>query len=207
MKQFSPRIGILFVVALLGACAGMNPNPGERTADTNWERGNYARAFEVARSAAEGGAPWAQLRMGMYYEAGFGVPVDIKEAIRWYQKAAVQMGEGKWAEGYIVGATGRAGYFGQQNDALIARFRLAHIYFDEGQGTQPDLVKAYLLIKNVSEVTNGQNVFFCCDWSGSRWFTADMIASTKSSIEQAMTTRQKEEALQRADTWAIETGL
>jgi hypothetical protein len=145
--------------------------------------------------------------MGIYTEMGLGVKADMKEAVAWYQKAAVQMGDGKWAEGTLVGATGEAGYFGQKNDALIARYRLAHIYFDEGKGIEPDLVKAYLLIKNVSDITNGQSVFFCCDWSRSRWFTAEMIANTKSDIERAMTTQQMELARKRTQTWTIKTGL
>ena len=124
----------MLAIGLTG-CAGMNPNSGERTADTIWEKGNYSRAFEVARDAAQQGMPWAQLRLGMYCETGVGVDVNVSEAIKWYKMAARQYKEGEWAEGYIVGALGKAGYFGKRNDALIAEYRLADIYF-HGEGAE-----------------------------------------------------------------------
>ncbi len=184
----------------------MNPNPGERTADTNWERRNYSRSLEVVRPRAESGEPWAQLRLAMYYDNGMGIEVDMKEAIKWYKKAALQMGEGKWAEGYIAGAVGKAGYFGQKNDAMIAQFRLAHIYY-EGKGTEKDLIKAFLLINNVSRESEGDNVFFCCEWSGGRWFSAEMIKKTIEDISSAMTEDQLATAEEQAKSWTPENNL
>ena len=104
------KLSTVLLALLLTACAGMNPNPGERTTDTDWEQGDYSRAIEVARPAAEQGYPWAQLRLGIYYDSGYGVEVDTPEAIKWYKLAARQLEEGKWAEGYIIGATGEFGY-------------------------------------------------------------------------------------------------
>lgn len=192
---------LLFIALLIivTGCAGMNPNPGERTADTNWERGNYSRSLEVIKPRAEKGEPWAQLRLGIYYDTGYGVEVDMIEAIKWYKKAALQMADGKWAEGYIAGATGEAGYFGQKNDALIAQYRLAHIFY-EGKGIEKDLLKAYLLINNVSKESEGNNIFFCCEWSGGRWFTAEMVKKTIEDISSAMTKEQSK-------SWTPENNL
>ncbi len=191
---------------ILSGCAGMNPNPGERTADTNWEMGNYLVSLDVVRPRAERGEPWAQLRIGIYYETGYGVAKNIDEAISWYKKAAVQMTEGKWAEGYIVGALGKAGYFGQNNDALIAQYRLADIYF-KGQGVARDIIKAFLLINNVSKLSNGENIFFCCSWSGGRWFTAEMISKMKSDIKGDMTEEEIKRAKNLSVSWSPEMGL
>ncbi len=196
----------VFVLALSG-CAGMNPNPGERTADTNWESGNYSKALEVVRNAAERGMPWAQLRLGIYYNFGYGVEVDIPEAVKWYKKAARQLVEGKWAEGYIVGATGKYGYFGQKNDALIAQFRLADIY-SGGEGIEQDLILSYLLINNVIEKSNGKpQIFFCCDWSGGRWFRQTQFVELKSKIEESMSQEQLKTAKKMAIHWSAKKDL
>lgn len=114
---------IVGIVCLAG-CAGPNPTPRERTTDVAWEMGNYPQAPDTARRAAERGEPWAQLRLGIYYNSGYGVEVDMQEAVTWYTRAARQYADGKWAEGYIVGATREAGYFGQRNDAIIVMYRL-----------------------------------------------------------------------------------
>ena len=174
------KLSIVLLALLLTACAGMNPNPGERTTDTDWEQGDYSRAIEVARPAAEQGYPWAQLRLGIYYDSGYGVEVDTPEAIKWYKLAARQLEEGKWAEGYIIGATGEFGYFGQKNDALIAQYRLADLYYN-GEGIDRNLVLSLLIINNVIAKSDGEpQVFFCCDWSGGRWFRQTQFTELKS---------------------------
>lgn len=196
-----PKILLAIMLFVLAGCAGMNPNPGERTADTNWEMGNYSKASEVAKAAAERGDPWAQLRMGIYYNSGYGVEVDIPKAIEWYKKAALQLKEGRWAEGYIVGATGKYGYFGQKNDALIAQYRLADIYFN-GVGVEKDLILSYLLLNNVIEKSNGEpQVFFCCDWSGGRWFRQTQFTELKAKLEKAMSQEQLTKAMNMAEGW------
>lgn len=202
-------IKILLVIMSLTllSCAGMNPNPGERTTDTNWESGNYAKAIEVASVAAERGEPWAQLRLGMYYSAGSGVEVNIPEAVKWYKKAARQLVEGRWAEGNIVGATGNSGYFGQKNDALIAQYRLADIYF-KGEGVKKDLTLSYMLINNVIKKSNGElQIFFCCEWSGGLWFRQIQFAELKSNLEISMPQGQLMEAKMKIGTWSVKNDL
>jgi TonB family protein len=48
------------------------------------------KAGVLLRSAAEQGQSMAQFKMGLIYEYGSGVPVDLEEARRWYEKAAAQ---------------------------------------------------------------------------------------------------------------------
>lgn len=198
---------LAIMLSVLAGCAGMNPNPGERTADTNWEMGSYSKALEVAQAAAERGEPWAQLRMGIYYNSGYGVEVNIPTAVEWYKKAARQLEEGKWAEGYIVGATGKYGYFGQKNDALIAQYRLADIYFN-GVSVEKNLILSYLLINNVIEKSNSEpQVFFCCDWSGGRWFRQTQFTELKAKLEETMSQGEIAQAKQMAATWSPKNDL
>ena len=201
------KLSIVLLALLLTACAGMNPNPGERTTDTDWEQGDYSRAIEVARPAAEQGYPWAQLRLGIYYDSGYGVEVDTHEAIKWYKLAARQLEEGKWAEGYIIGATGEFGYFGQKNDALIAQYRLADLYYN-GEGIDRNLVLSLLIINNVIAKSDGEpQVFFCCDWSGGRWFRQTQFTQLKSKIEVELTSPQKEEFNKLSESWVLKIDL
>ncbi|MBN4055291.1 SEL1-like repeat protein [bacterium AH-315-K03] len=165
------KFNIIFLSLLLTACAGMNPNPGERTTDTNWEAGNYSRSLEYARSAAR------------------------------------QLEEGKWAEGYIVGATGESGYFGQKNDALIAQYRLADLYY-HGVGVEKDLVLSLLIINNTIVKSNGEpQFFFCCDWSGGRWFHQTQFTELKAKIESEITSAQRDKFNNLSASWVLKNDL
>ena len=48
------------------------------------------KALELYMKAAEQGYPMAQFFIGRMYENGWGVNKDIKEANKWYEKAARQ---------------------------------------------------------------------------------------------------------------------
>ena len=179
------RIIYLFIIIFgLAACAGPNPNPGERTVDVAWEKYDYNTAFEVLRPAAERGEPWAQLRMGVAYELGSGVPKDIPAAIMWYEKAASQESQGNWANGQLVGGAGKSGYFNQNSDALIAKFQLANIYL-RGDGIPQDPAKALELAQYVSDNTQGNSIFYCCEFSGGRYINSAAIAETLNKAKAA----------------------
>jgi TPR repeat protein len=55
-----------------------------------YNAGNYAKAVELFRKAAEQGNMNAQYNLGNCYENGNGVPQDYKKAAEWYTKAADQ---------------------------------------------------------------------------------------------------------------------
>ncbi len=53
-------------------------------------KGNYKEALEWLNKAVDYDYSYKQYLLGMAYEAGKGTAVDIKEAIKWYKKAAAQ---------------------------------------------------------------------------------------------------------------------
>src|SRR3981081_2507046 len=115
------RLFLLAMAFLVTGCAGPNPNVGERTTDIAWNKGDFARAAELVKQPAEAGKTWAQLRLAIFYENGWGVEQSMPKAVEWYKKAAAQKANGEWAEGKMIGAVGRDGYFNQNSDARIAQ--------------------------------------------------------------------------------------
>jgi TPR repeat protein len=174
--------GIFALAVLTGGCAGPNPNPGERTADTAMLSSNFLRAVEIAKPKAESGEPWAQLRLGIFYENGWGVERSLEKAEYWYKKAAMQKATGDWADGLLVGARGRPGYFNQNSDARIAQFNLAQLYFNSDK----NLREAVELVNAVINESDGKAIFFCCEFAGGRSFTQSQFIELKRKIEKRL---------------------
>ena len=51
-------------------------------------RGRFAVAYRSWLPLAEAGMPEAQLNLGLLYQSGKGVDVDLEKALHWYEKAA-----------------------------------------------------------------------------------------------------------------------
>lgn len=204
MKNLTALLALLFVIT---GCAGLNPNPGERTVDNAWAYGDYNRVHTSLRPPAERGEPWAQLRLGVAYELGVGVEKDLNQAVKWYTKAALQEGSGAWAEGQIVGAAGKAGYFSQKNDALIAQHRLANIYLAGGT-ISSDYLKAYLLELHVSKESNGSSIFYYHHPNGQdMYISSKEISNTLFAIENKLGPNQKAKAQEQLNSWSIKNVL
>lgn len=197
---------VCYFLFLICGCAGLNPNPGERTADTAWDYGNYSRAVSIIKPAAERGEPWAQLRLGSFYELGAGVEKNIKEAVNWYKKAAIQQKEGGWAKGKIIGSMGRLGYFNQHSDALVAQYQLSNIYL-RGEGIEKNLILSYLLIKNVLNESKGYDIFFCQMPSGDRWIPVKRVKKALMAIKKEMSEEEVYEAELLSKTWVPQNDL
>ncbi|PTS74954.1 sporulation protein, partial [Sphingomonas sp. HMWF008] len=80
------------VIAAIGGLA-MGTVPG--LADVKqgvdaYGRGEYRKAIEEWRPAANAGDADAQFNMGQAYTLGRGVPVDLPMATSWFRKAALQ---------------------------------------------------------------------------------------------------------------------
>ena len=105
-------VGILVVagLCLLGGCAGINPNPGMRTAEAYHYEGKHEKELAILKNHA--GNPWAQLYLGMVYESGDGVETNYTQALEWYLRTALQHGQGRWADGEEFFSVGERGYYG-----------------------------------------------------------------------------------------------
>src|SRR5688500_1742372 len=83
-----------FVVALLMALSApalTSPaNAGVKEGVDAWQAGNYAMAIAEWRGPAQAGDADAQFNLAQAYKLGRSVPVDLKLAQDWYQKAAIQ---------------------------------------------------------------------------------------------------------------------
>src|SRR5688572_11282204 len=55
-----------------------------------WQAGNFAAAIAEWRPLAESGDADAQFNLGQAYKLGRGVPMDMRQAQGWYEKAAKQ---------------------------------------------------------------------------------------------------------------------
>src|SRR3989344_1928684 len=193
-------VTILIMLLSLTGCAGPNPNPGERTADVLWSKYKHGDALEIIMPRAEAGLPWAQLRLGVAYELGKGVPKDIEKALYWYKRAAIHKGDDKWSEGLLVGALGNPGYFNQNSDAMVAQYQIANIYL-RGEGVKKDLITAYLWAKYLSKGSAGKDVFYCCEFEGGRWILQKEIIKTLEKIESELNPEQKKQAEALLSNW------
>ena len=71
------------------------PEKAEKKAQTNsleaareaTQNGDYKKAFDIYKSLANAGNAEAQYCLGLMYETGKGVGIDIFEAVMWYRKS------------------------------------------------------------------------------------------------------------------------
>lgn len=144
------RATLAFLLLLsLPSLAGAGLDAGSET----YKRGDYATALKEWRPAAEQGEATAQYGLGLLYYHGQGVPLDEKEAHRWFLLAAAQ-GHAR-AQTYL----GMTYHYGdgvpqdysqalkwyrlavEQGDPL-AYFRLGLLY-KNGEGVLKDYIQAY----------------------------------------------------------------
>lgn len=188
----------------------LEANPGEAEVDILWREDEMESALATAREAAEQGFPWAQLRMGMFYDYGEGVAEDDATAISWYRKAAVQFAE---RDGMglliLVGLSDRRGFFRQWDDALAARFFLARHYW-QGAGVRHDIVRAWLLADNVRRLSDFRMLEACDTDSRTLYretshpqcaITQAEISALIRDIEEEMTDEERTVAAEQSEGW------
>ena len=111
------------------------------------------QGIEQLRKAAEDGHVEAQVRLGVKYDLGKGVPKNDREAVKWYRKAAEQ---GNAPAQYNLGVKYAKGEGVPEDDRKAVKwFRLAAeqgdamaqhnlgVMYDKGEGVPEDYVKAY----------------------------------------------------------------
>lgn len=91
-RRRGSSLACLFVLSL--AVAG-SAAADFRAGLTAYQRGDYASALREWRPLAEAGDPTAQLYLGLMYENGQGVPADLAEARRWFERAAATFPAGE----------------------------------------------------------------------------------------------------------------
>jgi hypothetical protein len=166
----------------------------------------HRRQVELARQSADKGEPWAQTRLGIYYEAGIGVDMDKKEALKWFSLAAQQdfpdaqyhLGrmneEGQGVPQDFANAVEwyrkAANHQSLLDGAMAARRRLAQMYMS-GRGVSQDYLEADVLFR-----ISGADP------------TAHRIHGTDAAkliqLESRMTAEQIAEAKRRADGWLVQ---
>jgi len=80
---------LMLVLLMCSALSSVVAGPFEDGAAA-YERGDYATALRLMRPMAEQSNASAQLKLGLMYGLGQGVPQDYTESVKWYGKAAAQ---------------------------------------------------------------------------------------------------------------------
>ena len=110
------------IVLLLSLAAPMAAGPVE-DAHTAYRTGDFATALRLFRPLADQGVVSAQLKLGLIYDLGRGVPKDDAEAVKWYRLAADQ---GHASAQYFLGGMYYFGHGVPQNyDEARKWYRLA----------------------------------------------------------------------------------
>ena len=210
---------LVFCAPMVAGCAAevmersaraLEANPGEAEVDILWREDEMGSALTIARKAAERGFPWAQLRMGMFYDRGEGVAEDDAVAVDWYRKAAAQLAE-RDGMGFaiLIGASGRRGFFRQRDDALAARFFLAQHYW-RGSGVRHDIARAWLLADNVRRLSDYRMIEACDTDSRTLYretsharcaITRADINALIRDLEEEMTAEERAVAAERSEGW------
>lgn len=188
----------------------LEANPGEAEVDILWREDEMEPALAIAREAAEKGFPWAQLRMGMFHELGEGVAQDDAVAVDWYRKAAGQFAERDgMGLAILVGLSDRRGFFRQWDDALAARYFLAHHYW-KGSGVRYDIIRAWLLADNVRKLSKFKMIEACDTDSRTLYretshaqcaITREEIKDLIRGIEEEMTDEERAAAAEQSESW------
>ena len=120
MNRRNKLIWLLVGCWLATACASV-PQADFDDGLAAYERGDYATALWEWKPLAEQGDARAQYNLGVMYDHGYGVPLNDKEAVKWYRKAAEQ---GYASAQYNLGFLYYSGYGVPQD------YVLAHMWFN-----------------------------------------------------------------------------
>ncbi len=162
-----------------------------------WLHRDYATALRLWRGFAEQGDAKAQIKLGLMYELGQGVPQDNAEALRWYRLAAdhdatAQFNLGSMYEFGNDGLGAAQDYAeafkwylraADQGDAN-AQFRLGTMY-EQGHGVPQDYILAYMHYDLAAALQDGYK----------------HPVSKRDNLEERMTPEQIAEAQKLARKW------
>ncbi len=84
------RSNLVFGLLTFSLLAAVPGQAQWETAKRAFDQGDYATALKELRPLAEKGEPQAQALLGLMYNLGRGVPLDMAQALKWYKASADQ---------------------------------------------------------------------------------------------------------------------
>jgi hypothetical protein len=135
-----------------------------------YDKGDYEAARALLKPEAEKGDPEAQVKYGLIFAKGLGVPPDAAGAFAWFQKAAAQ---GNVEAMYCMGVAYDAGDAGQKDlakavewyrkaaeqDHLKAQYNLGQMLL-KGDGVPADHAEAVKWLQKAADKEYGAAEFY-----------------------------------------------
>ena len=129
-----------------------------KSAGDAYKEGDYETAAREFLPLAENGDHRAMYALGSMYAAGHGVPMDLKEALKWFRKAATY---GRPDAQYKIGVMYDRGlglkqdyrkalsWYGKsaKNGFGLAQYKIGQMYV-AGHGVKQNLIKAYAWVRS-----------------------------------------------------------
>jgi len=146
----------ILTIALL--CISLSVHADFETAGDAYKEGDYETAAKEFLPLAEDGDHRAMYALGSMYAAGHGVPMDLKEALKWFRKAATY---GRPDAQYKIGVMYDRGlglkqnyrkalnWYGKsaKNGFGLAQYKIGQMYV-AGHGVEQNFIKAYAWLKS-----------------------------------------------------------
>ena len=155
------RLTLLAATALLAGCLSVPEQPAASVAAPQsdlaagraaYDRFEDAKALPLLLPAAEAGNRAAQFMVGRIYTRNRGVPVDVQQAIHWYERSVAQGAYQaannlgiiyRFGQGVPVDMTKAAHYFRMAADGGMANgCYMLGVHLEQGQGVPKDLREA-----------------------------------------------------------------
>ena len=141
-------------------CTSLAVNADFKTAGDAYKEGDYETAAKEFLPLAEDGDHRAMYALGSMYAAGHGVPMDLKEALKWFRKAATY---GRPDAQYKIGVMYDRGlglkqnyrkalsWYGKsaKNGFGLAQYKIGQMYV-AGHGVEQNLIKAYAWMRSAN---------------------------------------------------------
>ncbi len=154
-KNYILGVGILCMSLL---CINQAVIADFKTAGDAYKEGDYETAAREFLPLAESGDHRAMYALGSMYAAGHGVPMDLKEALKWFRKAATY---GRPDAQYKIGVMYDRGlglkqdyrkalhWYGKsaKSGFGLAQYKIGQMYVT-GHGVKQNPIKAYAWLKS-----------------------------------------------------------
>ncbi len=152
------KYGKNYILAIALLCASFSVSADFKAGGDAYMKGDYETAFKEFLPLAKDKDHRAMYALGSMYAAGHGVPRDLKEALKWFRKAAVY---GRPDAQYKIGLMYDQGlglrqdyrkalnWYGKsaKSGFGLAQYKIGQMYV-VGHGVKQNLIKAYAWLKS-----------------------------------------------------------